>query len=232
LRAGDPATDALANAFEWAAPKAGWFVTREQEDVCPVVTLAPGMDYEAYLATLGGKERHEIRRKVRRAEAAGTVALERSANPIDDLDAFIDLHQKRWGTEGLFPPTEGGAASRRFFAGLFEDCAPSGIVDLSFLSVGGRRIAAGVTFDDGEAVYYYNAGVDPDARELSPGVVMVACYIQRAIELGRTRLDFLRGNEPYKYEWGAADSPIERLLVQRTDPAATDAATIPAEGGN
>ena len=221
LRAGDPAADALTKALEWAAPGACWSVTREQEDVCPIVTLAPGTDYEGYLATLGGKERHEIRRKVRRAEAAGEVRLERSANPIDDLDAFVELHQKRWGAEGLFPPTEGGAASRRFFAGLFEDCAPSGIVNLSFLTVGGRRIAAGVTFDDGEAVYYYNAGVEPDARELSPGVVMVARYIQRAIELGRTRLDFLRGDEPYKYEWGAVDSPIERLLVQRTDqPAA------------
>ena len=234
LRAGDPATDALANAFEWAAPKAGWVVTREQEDVCPTVTLAPGQDFDSFLATLDKKERHEIRRKVRRAEAAGTIALERSANPIDDLDAFIDLHQKRWGAEGLFPPTEGGAASRRFFAGLFEDCAPSGLVDLSFLSVDGRRIAAGVTFDDGEAVYYYNAGVDPDARDLSPGVVMVACYVQRAIELGRTRLDFLRGNEPYKYEWGAVDSPIERLLVQRTgpgpaaDPAAGPSAAVAA----
>jgi CelD/BcsL family acetyltransferase involved in cellulose biosynthesis len=221
LRAGDPAADALTKGLEWAAPGACWSVTREQEDVCPIVTLAPGTDYEGYLATLGGKERHEIRRKVRRAEAAGEVKLERSANPIDDLDAFVELHQKRWGAEGLFPPTEGGAASRRFFAGLFEDCAPSGIVDLSFLTVGGRRIAAGVTFDDGEAVYYYNAGVEPDARELSPGVLMVARYIQRAIELGRTRLDFLRGDEPYKYEWGAVDSPIERLLVQRTDqPAA------------
>ena len=220
LRTGDPATDALAKAFEWAAPKAGWVVTREQEDVCPILTLTPGTDYEGYLATLDKKERHEIRRKVRRAEAAGEVKLESSAHPIDDLDAFVDLHQKRWGAEGLFPPTEGGAASRRFFAELFEDCAPSGIMDLSFLSVGGRRIAAGVTFDDGEAVYYYNAGVEPEARELSPGVVMVACYIQRAIGLGRTRLDFLRGDEPYKYEWGAVDSPIERLLVQRTQPAA------------
>ena len=66
---------------------------------------------------------------------------------------------------------------------------------------------------------------------------MVASYIQRAIELGRTRLDFMRGNEPYKYEWGAVDEPIERLLVQRTvapDGAApaTDgaAATTPAKG--
>jgi CelD/BcsL family acetyltransferase involved in cellulose biosynthesis len=222
LRDGDPATDALTKSLEWAAPSADWCVTREQEDVCPVVTLQPGVDFDGYLATLGSKERHEIRRKVRRAEAAGEVRLESSTDPIGDLDAFVELHQKRWGAEGLFPPTEGGAASRRFFAGLFEDCAPTGIVDLSFLTVGGRRIAAGVTFDDGEAVYYYNAGVEPDARELSPGVVMVARYIQRAIELGRTRLDFLRGDEPYKYEWGAVDSPIERLLVQRTGPSAVE----------
>ncbi len=216
LRAGDPATDALVAAFEWVAPHGGWLVTREQEEVCPVLTLAPGMDFEGYLGTLDKKERHEIRRKIRRAEAVGPVALRKSEAPFADLEAFIDLHQKRWGEDGLFPDTEGGAASRRFFAELFESCAPTGIVELDFLTVGGRRIAAGVILDDGHTVYYYNAGVEPDARELSPGVVMVASYIQRAIELGRTRLDFMRGNEPYKYEWGAVDEPIERLLVLRT----------------
>ena len=223
LRDGDPATDALAKAFEWAAPAACWLVTRELEDVCPILTLQPGMDFEGYLGTLDKKERHEVRRKIRRAEAAGPIALERSADPLADMDAFVDLHQKRWGEEGLFPPTQGGDASRKFFAGLFGDCAGTGLVDLSFLTIGGRRIAAGVTFDDGNAVYYYNAGVEPDAKELSPGVVMVACYIQRAIELGRTRLDFMRGNEPYKYDWGAVDEPIERLLIQRTQaPAAAE----------
>jgi CelD/BcsL family acetyltransferase involved in cellulose biosynthesis len=217
LRFGDPAAGAFAASFEWAAPKACWLVTREQEDVCPVVTLPAGADFEGYLDTLGKKERHEIRRKIRRAESAGEVLLERSKDPLADLDAFVELHQKRWGAEGLFPDTEGGAASHRFFGRLFEDCTESGLVDLSFLSVAGRRISAGVTFDDGRSVYYYNAGVDPDARELSPGVVMVARYIQRAIEMGRSRVDFMRGDEPYKYEWGAVDEPIERLLVQRTD---------------
>jgi CelD/BcsL family acetyltransferase involved in cellulose biosynthesis len=219
LRSGDPAADALTASFEWAGPKACWFVTREQEDVCPVLTLPAGADFEAFLGTLDKKERHEIRRKIRRAEAAGEVRLERSPDALRDLDAFVELHQKRWGAEGLFPATEGGAASRRFFGRLFEECTQAGLVDLSFLTVGGRRVAAGVTFDDGRAVYYYNAGVEPDARELSPGVVMVALYIQRAIEQGRSRVDFMRGNEPYKYEWGAIDEPIGRLLVQRTAPA-------------
>jgi CelD/BcsL family acetyltransferase involved in cellulose biosynthesis len=214
LRKADPAADALTAAFEREATDHQWTVTREQEDVCPVLTLPQGVDFEGYLDTLDKKERHEIRRKIRRAEAAGEVVLERSADAPADLDAFVDLHQKRWGADGLFPPTEGGAASRRFFAGLF-DCAP-GLVDLSFLTVGGRRIAAAVTMDDGDSVYYYNAGVETDARELSPGVVMVACLIKRAMELGRRRLDFMRGNESYKYAWGAQDEPIERLLVRRS----------------
>jgi CelD/BcsL family acetyltransferase involved in cellulose biosynthesis len=226
LRAGDPASDALLAAFEWIAPRGCWFVTREQEDVCPVLRLPSGVDFEGYLDTLDKKERHEVRRKIRRAEAAGPVSLVKSADPFADLEAFIDLHQKRWGEDGLFPATAGGAASRRFFAELFESCAPTGIVELDFLTVRGRRIAAGVILDDGQTVYYYNAGVEPDARELSPGVVMVASYIKRALELGRTRLDFMRGNEPYKYQWGAVDEPIERLLVQRTVPAGgTDGST-------
>jgi CelD/BcsL family acetyltransferase involved in cellulose biosynthesis len=216
LRAGDPATDALFGAFEALADRAGWCLTREEEDVCPVLTLPAGRDFEGYLDTLDKKDRHEIRRKIRRVEAAGPIELVRSNNSAGELEAFIELHQKRWGGEGLFPATEGGAASRRFFAELIDDCAPAGYVELDFLSVAGRRIAAGVILDDGRTVYYYNAGVDPDARDLSPGVVMVAAYIQRAIEQGRTRLDFMRGNEPYKYGWGAVDEPIERLLVRRT----------------
>ena len=48
----------------------------EQEDVCPVVTLPRGGTLDDVLGALGKKERHEIRRKVRRAEAAGEVRLE------------------------------------------------------------------------------------------------------------------------------------------------------------
>ncbi len=74
-----------------------------------------------------------------------------------------------------------------------------------------------MSFETDDAVLYYNAGVDPEARDLSPGVVMVERLVRRAIDRGAGRMDFLRGNEPYKYEWGAVDDPIQRLLVRRTD---------------
>jgi len=153
---------------------------------------------------------------VRRAEAAGELALTASPDPLADLPTFIDLHQKRWGADGLFPDTAGGEQSRVFFRRLFELFPADGPLRLAFLTVDGRRIAACVSFETADSVLYYNAGVDPDARDLSPGVVMIERLVRRALEHGATRLDFLRGNEPYKYEWGAVDEPIQRLLVRRT----------------
>jgi CelD/BcsL family acetyltransferase involved in cellulose biosynthesis len=215
LRCGDPAGDALAAAFGRREISEGWTLNVEREDVCPVVTLPQGADFDEFLSALGKKDRHEIRRKVRRAETVGELRLTDSVDPLADLEAFIDLHQRRWGADGLFPPTPGGEASRLFFRRLFEEHGPDGALRLAFLTVGDRRIAAGVHFRTADGYLYYNAGVDPDARDLSPGVVMVAAYIQRAIAEGCRRLDFLRGDEPYKYEWGAVDEPIQRLLVRR-----------------
>ena len=137
-------------------------------------------------------------------------------DPLADLPAFIDLHQKRWGADGLFPDTEGGEHSRTFFRRLFELFPVGGPLRLAFLTVGGQRIAAGVSFQTADSLLYYNAGVDPEARDLSPGVLMVERYVRRALERGLTRMDFLRGDEAYKYEWGAIDEPIRRLLVRRT----------------
>lgn len=216
LRCGDPAAEALAAAFGQREIGAGWTLNVEREDVCPVATIPDGVDMNGYLDTLGKKERHEIRRKVRRAEAAGEIRLVPSQDPVADLPAFIDLHQKRWGADGLFPPTAGGDQSRVFFRRLFETFGREGPLVLSFLTVGERRIAAGIAFETADSVLYYNAGVDPEARELSPGVLLVARYIDRAISSGRHRIDFLRGDEPYKYEWGALDEPIQRLLIRRT----------------
>jgi len=219
LRCGDRASDALAAAFGAREMAEGWTLNVEREDVCPVVTLPEGVDLDGYLGTLGKKERHEIRRKVRRAEAVGELRFDDSADPLADLDAFIVLHQKRWGELGLFPDTPGGAQSRVFARRLFELNGEGGPVRLTFLTVGGRRIAAGIHLETDDGYLYYNAGIDPDARDLSPGVLMVYAYVRRAIAAGKRRIDLLRGNEPYKYEWGAVDEPIQRLLVRRRDVA-------------
>lgn len=216
LRCADPTGAELAAALGPLEMANGWTLNVEREDVCPVVTFPEGVDIEGFLSTLGKKERHEIRRKVRRAEALGEVRLVDSADPQADLDVFIDLHQRRWGDDGLFKPTRGGDQSRVLFRRLFELFGPDGPLVLTTLWVGDRRIAAGVHLETATDLLYYNAGIDPEARELSPGVLMIHAYVRRALERGIRRMDFLRGDEPYKYEWGAVDEPVQRLLVRRS----------------
>ena len=247
LRAGDPAAEALATAIGRHEIAESWTLNLEQEDVCPVAILpavaapmasAPGRTAAApagapptiddFLATLDKTDRHEIRRKVRRAETAGPVELVESTDPGADLGAFIELHPARWAGDGLFPPTRGGDQSRTFIYRLFElmqrpgsrdaDRRSLGTVHLTFLTVSGERIGAAIHFETADSLLYYNAGLDPEARHLSPGVVLVERLARRALERGLRRLDFLRGDEAYKYEWGARDEPIQRLLVRRTAP--------------
>jgi CelD/BcsL family acetyltransferase involved in cellulose biosynthesis len=230
LRQADPATDVLSSAFGRREMAEDWTLNIEREDVCPVIRLPEGADFDAYLKTLGKKERHEIRRKVRRAEGAGQLDLIESTDPVADLDDFIDLHQRKWGERGLFPDNAGGEQARVFVRRLFElfgeaTAGPNAIPDhptvhLGFLTLDGKRIAAEIHFETAGSLLYYNAGVDPDARSLSPGVVQLERLVRRAIDRGKCRVDLLRGDEPYKYEWGAKDEPVLRILVRRGEPGA------------
>lgn len=216
LRFDDPAFGELTEAFREAS--SDWQVSAGQEDVCPVVTLPKDGEWETYLATLDKKARHEIRRKLRRAEAVGPVDFRELPLVPSSVDTFIDLHQARWGDAGLFPDTPDGDRSRRFLHRLTALEAAEGHdaqLQLGIVTVGERTLSATVAFDDGETCYYYNAGMDPAARELSPGVTGTAAFIRDRMAAGRRRFDFLRGDEPYKYEWGARDELIGRILVTR-----------------
>jgi CelD/BcsL family acetyltransferase involved in cellulose biosynthesis len=83
------------------------------------------------------------------------------------------------------------------------------------LSVDGKNAAAVLCFDAGCTLYMYNSGYDPDYSALSVGLLSKALVLRWAIENGKTHLDFLRGNEPYKYDLGARDQNIYRLVVSR-----------------
>ncbi|MFI5261619.1 MAG: GNAT family N-acetyltransferase [Candidatus Limnocylindrales bacterium] len=205
LRHDDPALPALEVALG---------LPREQEDVCPTVTVDAGLDWEGYLGSLDKKDRHEIRRKVRRAESTAAARFEMVEPTPEAVETFMRLHDARWGELGLFPATPAGDRSRTFVRRLAELEAAEGPgrqLQLGQYTVGERLIFASVGFHDADTCYFYNAGMDPAARDLSPGVTGAAAYLRYELEHDCRRFDFLRGSEPYKYEWGARDVPIFRL---------------------
>ena len=54
--------------------------------------------------------------------------------------------------------------------------------------------------------------------DLSAGIMLCAERIRQAIARGFTAFDFMRGNEPYKYRFGATDQPLYQLLAHTACP--------------
>ena len=80
----------------------------------------------------------------------------------------------------------------------------------------GEKAAALFNFDYDGRIWVYNSGLDPAAYgRLSAGVVLSAWAIEEAINRGRQTFDFLRGDEGYKYRFGAKDTTVHELIVSR-----------------
>lgn len=191
--------------FPALAKARGWSVELTQENVCPRADLPN--DWESYLNGLTKKDRHELRRKFRRLDSAGDVRFYQSAQPDKDMDDFIRLHTLSREDKAEFMTREMEAFFREA-VGL----PPAG---LYFLEVDGIRTAAIVRFDCGDSRLLYNSGYDPKYASLSVGLLLKAWAIREAIESGMKCFDFLRGDEPYKYDLGGVDYPIFELLVTR-----------------
>ncbi len=208
----------------------GWAVEVFQEDVCPVITLPregdrPGGDepqqkppelWEIYLERLDKKERHEIRRKLRRMAREAPDARIRVVRGGAELDGavadFIRLHRLSSRDKDAFMTDE----MQGFFRAIAAALADRGWLQLSFLEIAGQPVASYFCFDHGNQILVYNSGYDPQASpQLSPGWVLLARLIQDAIAQGRTRFDFLQGDEDYKYRFGGVDELVHRTMIRR-----------------
>jgi CelD/BcsL family acetyltransferase involved in cellulose biosynthesis len=172
--------------------RAGVGVEPEPHAVAVILDLPAS--HEEYLASLDGKERHEVRRKHRRFAAAhGPGRLVAASR--ESLPAFAAMHRSAAGAKGGFLTGE----MERFFADLLD--VPGARLDL-LAGADGVPVAAAFGFQDDRAYYLYNSAYDPAAAGVSPGVVLVDLLVQQAITAGLTRFDFLKGDEAYKFRLG------------------------------
>jgi len=212
IRPADDAHLRMVAAIQRAAVVASRTATYDVEEPAPFIDLQGIRTLDEHLDRLDKKQRHEIRRKVRRGEAAG-VQIGASEDLIAALPEFIRLHRARWGERGLFTETPKGAEEEAFLRELFAKAPRDTITMLMARNDEFGTFAAGLFLRDAGAIRYWNAGGDAAARALSPGVLLFVHGLTLAINEGRAQLDFLRGNEPYKYECGAVDAQVMKLEI-------------------
>ena len=187
-------------------------VTVRPEEVCPTVKL-PGT-WDEYLSGLSKKDRHELRRKLRRLYSAGDVRYH-VAGQCDgfpnDLEVFLGLLENSRADKAAFMTPR----MRGFFRNSLVGLAKSGSVRLSFLEVDGEQVSSTVCFDYDNRYFLYNSGFNTEYSHLSVGLLLKALCLKTAIETGKTEFNFLRGSEPYKYHLGAVDEVVYTISASR-----------------
>jgi CelD/BcsL family acetyltransferase involved in cellulose biosynthesis len=191
--------------------EAGLSCSVEVLDKAPFVSL-PG-SFAEYVERLGSKERHELRRKMRRAGdllPGLSFRVTRTPDELEnDIPSFVELLRKSRPAKETF--MDGTMAA--FFREVAEGFLASGRLRLAFLSSRGVDVASLFQFRTDGALLLYNSGYDPEFRAANPGLVLIARSIGQAVEEGCSEYDFLRGTERYKYDLGGVDRAVYRLTV-------------------
>lgn len=202
------------SALKLTADQLGWTTKIEKLQHCPYIPLPT--DWDTYLAGIDKKQRHEIRRKIRRFEQSdvpGRWYIVQDAEVLnDEIEAFLALmEQESDKADFLTTPM------RDFMHQTIRCAFEANCLTLAFLEIDGQKAAAKLCFDYLNRLWAYNSGIDRRFLRYSPGWVLLGYLLRWAIERGREEYDFMRGSEKYKYRFGAIDHFVVRATLSPPD---------------
>ncbi|MEW6320198.1 MAG: GNAT family N-acetyltransferase [Acidobacteriota bacterium] len=219
LVVGDPATadwDAVWSAlraalagtadsglFRSVDPRlAGTRFSEPAGDESPVLRLE-GESFDRLLARCSANHRGDIRRRVRRLEQRGDLALH-IFGPAEAPAAVAELAGPFWAA---FTDPGGSHAGqerpglRDFVTRLVQDGVPAGHTHVSALRLDGRAIAWHVGLQSERRLYWWLPAHAEAWAEYSPGKVLLARLIERLMGDGWAELHFQTGSQRYKLAW-------------------------------
>ncbi len=194
------------------AQRRGWSHEQTRLQPSPFIPL-PG-DFDAYLAQIDKKQRHEIRRKLRNVEQSlaepGYTTVADAETLTAETQAFIDMMAQDPSKKAFLTVLMGNHLHK-----TAQVMLEKGWLHLSFFTLDGNKVAGNFSFIYNNRLWLYNSAWEWDYREFSPGWVLLTHLLQWANENGIEEFDFMRGDEDYKYKFGGQDRFIFRVLVTR-----------------
>jgi CelD/BcsL family acetyltransferase involved in cellulose biosynthesis len=186
-------------------------VSCDSEDV--TLELELPATWDEFLGKLTGKQRHEVRRKLRRLSEAGEIknrVVENVKEVMDEMDTFLALFGLSRSDKATFMTSQ----MTSFFRSLAEAMARVNLLRLFFLDFNGTPAAAVMCFDYNSTMYLYNNGYDGRFSSLSVGLLSKVLTIEESIQRERKKYDFLKGAEDYKQRLGGQPVPLYRCQVK------------------
>jgi CelD/BcsL family acetyltransferase involved in cellulose biosynthesis len=201
-----------SSSLRTAVAPPGWNCQVLLQEVCPVLTLPNTVG--ALPAGLPARLRSNLRYYRRRLGETAEVRFETANEETlpEFMETLFRLHQARWNRRML----PGGFASprvRRFHGEVAPALLERGWLRPHGLRINGNLQAVMYCLLCRQRAYYYLGGFNPDLGRFSLGTLLIAHALEDAIAQGAREFDFLRGDEPYKYLWGARNRENRRLLL-------------------
>lgn len=199
-------------ALKEEATKRGW--SHLEEMYRPTPRIALNGSFDDYLSRIDKKQRHEIRRKMKRAaESDLDVKFNVIGHDVDiekELNDFFALMIQDPNKAKFLHP-----AMREQMTSVLHEAYKNNYLWLAFLEIDGVKTAASLNFDYENKLWGYNSGVSSDYRELSTGWVLLSHTIQWCCDNHRYEFDFMRGDEDYKYRFGGVNRFVMRSKITK-----------------
>lgn len=173
------------------------------ETTAPYADLTPFETYEAFIESRSKKMRQGLRNRRNHLGKAGAVAFELFPGGPEARRALADATdlKRRWLIQrGAISSAFVEASARDCLLDLAEDKARSGSVVLRLL-VNGEPAAICFGFEHQGTHFSYMSAYDERFANLSPGKMLMNCYIERFRERRIERIDMLPPSGRHKSDW-------------------------------
>lgn len=171
------------------------------QSAAPVLVLSPDCD----LAEVPAGKRRKLRMSENRVRRRRGEVRRLDGGQTDEfLRHLVRLHGARWSTRGE-EGVLGSPQVQRFHELALPLLDQRDLARIFVLEIEGRVAGAHYGLHRGERSYAYLGGFDPDFAFESPGTALLGHALREAAREGAREFHFLRGQERYKYEWGAVD---------------------------
>lgn len=209
---GHLATDPTINAFTDLAKKAKFEITSREIEGCWKVEIPS--DWEQFRKVVKKSQRRKINKVDRIVDTENFQInyLTEAAELKDAWPAFVELHQKRrqqLGQSGCFANSE----FNQFLCDATLRLANADRVLMTMVSHDEKPFGAILCFVSGDCICVYQSGLDTDKQQFEPGHFANTMTFRAVQEQGFATVDFLRGDERYKSDWGCERTPLYRTRL-------------------
>jgi CelD/BcsL family acetyltransferase involved in cellulose biosynthesis len=175
-------------------------------------------DGAAFFRSLNKKARNNHTRGKRiLAEAGGEPAF-RVVGAGEDGTALFDeiLRLKEAWLRATEPKSTLLGADRAVLRATLDGAWRTGLAKIFLLECGGRIAAASINFCYANRMEAYLTSYDAAFERASPGTILIVEYAQWSFDRGLAHVDFLRGEEAFKFRMANAETRLGSYEGART----------------